>query len=113
MQNSTTSSFVDQIKDQNRLAEEQAVLDNHEDKVEVLMERLKDLVVTTEPVMPGMDDHRPVVKLIFVTEHLSRRLNQVHTLMNIKRIGEDKELDICMLELHEKRLKSINTNLRE
>ena len=43
-----------------RLTEEQAVVDDHEDKVEDPLEHLEDLVVTTEDVMPhasGMGDH--------------------------------------------------------
>ena len=59
-----TVGYATLIKDQNKLTKEHAVLDNHEDKVENLMECPKDLVVTTESVMPGMDDHRPVVKSI-------------------------------------------------
>ena len=43
---------VDQIEDQDKLTKEQAFLDDHEDKVEHLMEHLEDLVVSTEPVMP-------------------------------------------------------------
>ena len=42
------------------MAEEQVVLDDHEDKVEDLTEHLEDMVATTEPVMPqasGMGDH--------------------------------------------------------
>ena len=49
-------AIVEQIKDQNKLAEEQAVLDDHEDKVDNLMEHLDDLAVTTEPVMPHASD---------------------------------------------------------
>ena len=53
-------AIVDKIEDQDRLTEEQIVPDDHEDKVEDLMERQQDLVVTTEHVMPhasGMGDH--------------------------------------------------------
>ena len=39
-------------ENQEKLTEEQVVLEDHEDKVEELMECLEDLVVTTEPVMP-------------------------------------------------------------
>ena len=66
-------AFVNQIQDQNKLVEEQAVLNNHETKVEDQMKRLEDQVVTTEPMMPhtsGMGDHRPVVGSITKMEHL-------------------------------------------
>ena len=43
-------AIVDQIEDQNKLTEEQTVLDNNEDKVEDLMDCLVDLVKTTETV---------------------------------------------------------------
>ena len=60
---------MDQIEDNDKLAEEQAVLDNQEDKVEDMTERPEDLVKTTEPVMPHASDihagdHRLVVRLI-------------------------------------------------
>ena len=67
-------AVVDQIEDQDRLTEEQAVLDYHEDNVEDLMERKEDLVETTETVMPhtsGMADYRPVVRSITEAEHFS------------------------------------------
>ena len=53
---------MDQTEQQNKLAKEQAVLDDHEDKVKDLMECLEDLVVTTEPVIHvphtyGMGNH--------------------------------------------------------
>ena len=97
------------------MTEEQTVLDDHEDKVEDLMERQEDLVVTTGPVMHdefSLGDHRPVVGLITNAEHLSQRLSQVHSsLMKVKRVVEDKELDMCLLEEHEESLKSIDTDL--
>ena len=74
-------TIVDQIEDQDKLTKEQAVLDDHEDKVEDLTECLEDLVKNSEPVMPhasDMGDHRPVIRSIAEAEHLSRRLNQVH-----------------------------------
>ena len=37
-------AIVDQIEDHNKLIEEQAIIDDHEDKVGELMERLEDLV---------------------------------------------------------------------
>ena len=52
-----------------------------------------------------------VVRSITEAEHLSRKLSQVHdSLMKVKRVGEDKELDMCMLEGHEEKLKSIKTD---
>ena len=56
----TRCAILDQTEVQRKLAEEQLILDDHKDKVEDLMERLEDLVVTTEPVIhraPGVDDH--------------------------------------------------------
>lgn len=57
-------TILNQIeKDQDKFVEEQAVLDDHEDKVDNLMERLEDLIKPTETVMPhaiDMGDHRPV-----------------------------------------------------
>ena len=43
---------VEQIEDQDKLTKEQAFVDDHEDKVEDLMEHLEDLVVSTELVAP-------------------------------------------------------------
>ena len=80
------------------------------------MEPLEDLVVITELVMPhasGMGDYWPGVRLITEAEHLSRRLSQVHdSLMKVKRDVQDKELDMCVLEGQEERLKSVDTNLQ-
>ena len=45
-------AIVDQIEDHDKLTKEQAVLENHEDKVE----DLEDLVKTTEPVIPHTFD---------------------------------------------------------
>ena len=47
---------MDQIEDANKLAKEQAVLDDHKDKVEDMTERLEDLLKTTKPVMPHASD---------------------------------------------------------
>ena len=58
-------------------------------------------------------DGRPGARSITEAEHLSRRLSQVHDLlMKVKRVVKDKELDMCVLEGQEERLKSINTNLK-
>ena len=47
------------MDDMEVLTEEQKVLDDHEIKVEDLIGRLEDLVVTTEPVRPhAATDHR-------------------------------------------------------
>ena len=46
-------------------------------------------------------------------EHISRRLSHVHdSFMKVKRAVEHKVLDMCVLEGHEERLKSIDTNLQ-
>ena len=47
-------------------------------------------------------------------EHLSRRLRQVQdSLKKVKRVLlEDKETEMCLLESHEQRLKSIDTDLQ-
>ena len=80
------------------------------------MERTEDLVMNTEPVMPhatDMGDHRPVVRSISEAEHLSQRLSQVHdSLTKVNRVVEEKEADMCLLEGHEERLKSINADLQ-
>ena len=106
----------DQIEDQDKLTKEPAVLDDHEDKVEDITEHLEDLVMTTEPVMPhasDMGDHRPAVRSITEAEHLSRRLSQVHDfLTKVKRVVEEKEMDICLLKGHEQRLMGINFDLQ-
>ena len=81
---------VDQIEDQDKLAEKQAVLDNHEGKVEDMTKRLEDLVKTSEPVMPhtfDMGHHRPVT-LIIGAEHLSRRLNQAGADLGFQKGGD-------------------------
>ena len=41
---------LDHIEDEDKLTKVQAVLDDHEDNIEDLMERLEELVVTPEPV---------------------------------------------------------------
>ena len=52
-------SSVELIDDTEVLAKEQKVLHDHENKVEDLIERLEDLVATTEPVSPHTStDHR-------------------------------------------------------
>ena len=97
------------------LAEEQKVLDDHENKVEDLIEHLEDLV-TTEPVMHhihGIGDDRPGVRLVTEAEHLSQRLDQVHnSLMKVKRVKDEKALDMCSLEGHMERVKSIDADLQ-
>ena len=49
-------TIVDQIEDDNEVPEQQAVLDDYEDKVEDMTECLEDLVKTTNPVMPDAFD---------------------------------------------------------
>ena len=58
-------------------------------------------------------DGRPEVRLITEAEHLRQRLSQVQdALMKVKRVVEEKKRDMCLLESHEERLKSIDTNLQ-
>ena len=92
------------------------VLDDQEDKVEGMTERHEDLVKITEPVMPhtfDTGDHQPVVRSITEAEHLSQRLSQVHdSLTKVKRVAQVKETDMCLLERHEEKLNSIDTDLQ-
>ena len=63
--------------------------------------------------MHDKGDGRPEVKSITEAEHFSRRLSQVQdSLMEVKRVVEEKETDMCALEGHEERLKSIDTDLQ-
>ena len=68
-----------------------------------------------EPVTPnasGIGDNQPGIRLINEVEHLSRRFDQVHdSLTKVKRVMDDKKLDMCSLEGHEERVKSINADL--
>ena len=105
------------------LKTEETVFDEHVDRVTDFIERLEQLedkVGTTEPVMPhasykGDGRARAEVRSIFEAEHLSRRWSQVHdSLAKVKRVVlEKKETDMCLLESHEDRLKSINTDLMD
>ena len=45
------------------------------------------MIVTTEPVMPGMDDHLAVVRSITVAEHLRGRQSLDECQENCKRQG--------------------------
>ena len=60
--------------------------------------------MTTEPVthhVPGIGDDRPGVRSITEGEHLNRRLDQVRdSLMKVKRVKDDKALDVCSLKAH-------------
>ena len=109
-------SIVELMDDTEVLAEEQKVLDDHENKVEDLIQRLEDLVATAEAMMiraSGIVDDRPGVRSVTEAERLSQRLDQVHdSLMKVKRIKDDKELDVCSLEGHEERVKSIDAHLQ-
>ena len=66
------------------LESEEALFDEHVDRVTEFIERLEqleDLVGTTEPVMPHTSNKgfcRPEVRLISEAKHLSRRPSQVH-----------------------------------
>ena len=102
------------------LESEEAVFDEHVDRVtEIIkgLEQLEDLIGTSKPVMPhasNKGDGRAEVRSISEAEHLSRRLSQVEdSLTKAKRVVlEEKETDMCLLESHEERLKSINTDLQ-
>ena len=59
-------------------------------------------------------DGRPEVRLITEVEHLYQRLSQVHnSLMKVDRVVERKETDMCLLQGHEERLNSVDTDLQE
>ena len=61
----------------------------------------------------GKGDDQPGVRSITEVEHLSRRLDQVHdSLMKVKRVKDDKELEVCSLEGHEERVKSTDADLQ-
>ena len=67
--------------------------------------------------MPHASDKgvgRAEARSISEAEHLSRRLSQVHdSLTKVKRVVlEDKETDMCSLESHEERLKTIDADLQ-
>ena len=65
------------------------------------------------PHESGMGNYRNVVRSITEVELLSRGLNQVHdSLMKVKRVVADKELDMCLLKGHEERLKSNDADLQ-
>ena len=71
---------------------EEAVFDEHVNYVSDIIERLEQLEDLFD---------------------LSRRLSHVYdSLMKVKRVVEDKELDMCLLEGYEEKLKSINTYMQ-
>ena len=112
--------IVDQTEEQNKLAEEQIILDEHEDKVEELMEHLEELVATTKcviPPAPGTSNNQHVAFSTLITEadHLSRLMDQVHdSLTRVKRVVDDKnnEVNMCVSEGHEGKIKNINVDLQ-
>ena len=72
-----------------------------------------------EPMMPmiprasGIGENQPCVKSVTEAEHLNRRLDQAHdSLMKVKRVKDDKELEVCSLEGHKDRVKSIDADLQ-
>ena len=107
-------------EDSAALEVEEAVFGEHVDRITNFIERLEQLedkVGTTEPVMPHASDKgegRAEVRTISEAEHLSRRLSLVHdALTKVKRVVlEEKETDMCLLESHEDRLKSIDADLQ-
>ena len=65
------------------------------------------------PPASDRGDSRPEVRSITEGEHFSRRLSQVQDyLMKVKRAIEQKEIDMCVLEGHGERHKSINFDLQ-
>ena len=66
------------------------------------------------PHESGKGDGRAEVRSVSEAEHLSRRLSQVQdSLTKVKRaVLEEKESDMCSLESHEERLKTIDTDLQ-
>ena len=105
--------------DQAALDSEEAIVNGHVNCVSNFIERLEkieDLVATTEPVMPHASDGghgQPGAKSITDVEHLSRRLCEVHnSLIKVKKIVEDKEFDMCLLEEYEEILKCTDTDLK-
>ena len=91
-------------------------MDRVSDIIEQL-EQLEDLVTTTESVMPHAShkaNGRPEVRSITQEEPLSQGLSHLHdSLMRVKRVVEEKETGICLLEGGEERLKSIDTDLQD
>ena len=113
-------TILDQTDEQKELVEEQVILDKHKDKDEQLMEPLQELVAMTEPVIPttpGTGNYQSVAtcKPISEAENLIRQMNQVHnSLTRAKRVvdDKDKEVDMCVLEGHEERIKRIDVELQ-
>ena len=109
-------SIVELMENTEVLTEEQKVLDDHENKVKDLIERLEDLEVTVEPMMSrasGIGNDRPGVRSVTEADNLSQGLDQVHdSLMKVRRVKDDKELEVCLLEGREERVKSIDADLQ-
>ena len=65
------------------------------------------------PHASGKSDSRAEARSISEAEHFSRRLSQVQdSLTKVKRVVlEDKDTNMCLLESHEDRLKTIDTDL--
>ena len=109
--------FIEE-EDQAALDSEEKVFDEHMNRVSDIMGRLEKLedLVTTEPVTlhaSGIGDDRPGVRSITEADNLSRKLDQVHdSLMKVKTVKDDKELDLFSLEGHEERVKSIDPDLQ-
>ena len=82
------------------------------------MECLEEQIVMTKPVIPhtsSMGDYRPVAtsRVITEAEHFNRWMDQVHdSLVKVNRVIDDKEVDMCVLEGHEERLKNTDTDLQ-
>ena len=67
-------SIVELLEDAEVLAEEQAVLDQHEDKVEDLIGRLEDLATTTELLRPHAYDEREATSGLLKNEKRLKHL---------------------------------------
>ena len=100
------------------LEPEEAVFDEHMDRItEIIqwLEQLEDLVETTEEVMThasNKGDGRAEIRLMSEEEQLKQRLSQVEdSLTKVKRVAlQDKKMDMCLVESYEERLKSTATD---
>ena len=92
-------------KEQAVLAKEQAVLDDHENTVDNLIERLEDLVVTTEPVRPhASTDYWEVASKLMRNQ---KRLRYLRTSIDkangtVRFLEPTPDLDICLVGKNEK-----------
>ena len=89
------------MDDKEVLAEEQKVLDDHENKVKDLIRRLEDLVATPEPVRPhASDDYQEAVSRSIRNQ---KRLRYLKTTLDkakatIRLLQPTPALDICLVK---------------